>query len=189
MCKIEGLNMYKIPVFLSYPVPHMNKQIQFIDSLINQLSNINFLPLTLGTSEYTMDAPLIGIRSLMLDSNGFICVAFRRTYIEKGISNYGSDIVDRREKNIAGKWTTSPYSQIEPAMALMLGIPVLILREAGVIEEGILEKGASGIYLPEFNLDDGSSYFESDEWKALFKQWEHRVISVKDNKGELPKYW
>lgn len=86
-------------------------------------------------------------------------------------------------------WITSPYSQIEPAMALMLGIPILILRESGVIEDGILEKGASGIYLPEFNLDDGSNYFESDEWNALFKQWEHRVISVKNNKGNLPQYW
>ncbi|WP_196595912.1 hypothetical protein [Pectinatus frisingensis] len=181
--------MYKIPVFLSYPVPHMQKQKAFIDSLINQLNNSNLLSLTLGTSEYTMDAPLIGIRSLMLSSNGFICVAFRRTYIEKGVSNYGSDIADRRERSIEGKWITSPYSQIEPAMALMLGIPILILRESGVIEDGILEKGASGIYLPEFNLEDGSNYFGSDEWNALFKQWEHRVISVKDNKGELPKYW
>lgn len=67
-----------------------------------------------------------------------------------------------------------------------MGLPVLILREKGVIAEGILEKGVLGVYMPEFdlncNLDD---YFKSKEWIQIIQKWEGYVRKVVDNKGNL----
>jgi hypothetical protein len=43
-------------------------------------------------TDYDMDAPLTAIRRLMLESNGLLTIAFRRTYVEKGTARLRTDI-------------------------------------------------------------------------------------------------
>lgn len=75
--------------------------------------------------------------------------------------------------SISNQWLTSPYCQIEPAMAFQIGLPVLILRETGVIADGILERGVFGAYMPEFNLNGNvDDYFASAEWGQIIQKWE-----------------
>lgn len=133
-----------------------------------------------------MDASLIAIRRLMLESNGLVTIAFRSSLIKQGIGKPSSDIGED-EYDLSNKWLTSPYCQIEPAMAFQLGLPVLILREKGVMADGVLEKGALGIYMPEFDLDnDLNSYFKSKEWVQIIQKWEGYVRKVVESKGKPP---
>ena len=67
---------------------------------------------------------------------------------------YRTDLANTSEVALKDVWLTSPWSQIEPAMAYQIGLPVLILREKGVIDEGILERGVLGLYMPQFDLDE-----------------------------------
>jgi hypothetical protein len=72
-------------------------------------------------------------------------------------------------------------------MAYQLGLPVLILREKGVLAEGILEKGIVGLYLPQFDVDQPlDGYFQTDEWNGILGKWEGHVRSVVDRKGNPP---
>ena len=72
-------------------------------------------------------------------------------------------------------------------MAFQLGLPVLILREKGVIAEGILEKGVLGVYMPEFDLSGSlDEYFQSREWVQIIQKWEGYVRRVVENKGKPP---
>lgn len=73
-----------IPIFLSYPKPFMHKQNEFIEKLTLILRRKGFEPQTLGVTDYNLDAPLKGIRELMINSYGLISVAFKRYYIEYG---------------------------------------------------------------------------------------------------------
>lgn len=173
-------------IFLSYPKPHLKKQEKFIEKIKQYLSERGLQPRTLGVTDYDLDAPLTAIRRLMLESNGLITIAFRRSFIEAGKGKPASDIGEK-EYDISNKWLTSPYCQIEPAMAFQLGLPVLILREKGVIEEGILEKGVLGVYMPEFDLDsDLDDYFKSKEWIQIIQKWEGYIGKVVENKGKPP---
>lgn len=177
-----------IPIFLSYPQPHMKVQSEFIGSLSEYLRSRGMEPRTLGVNEYDMDAPLTAIRRLMLESNGLITVALRRLWVAEGISRKFADRSGAAESAAADVWLTSPYCQIEPAMAFQLGLPILILREQGVVAEGLLEKGAVGTYMPEFSLDAGSpEYLQSGEWSALIGKWEGQVRAVVDAKGRPPR--
>jgi len=111
----------------------------------------------------------------MLESNGLITVAFRRSLVVDAKVRANADLADAQESQMAGVWLTSPYCQIEPAMAYQLGLPVLVLREKGVIQEGLLEKGVVGTYMPEFSLEkEGADYLKSQEWNArsLSDLWE-----------------
>jgi len=173
-------------VFLSYPKPYNDQQKMFVDNLSQYLSESGFKPRTLGVTDYDMDAPLKAIRRLMLESNGLITIAFRRTFIQEGITKPTS----REETEIHQKWLTSPYSHIEPAMAFQIGLPVLILREQGVMQDGILEKGVLGTYMPEFDLNlSTADYLSSNEWRQMAGQWEGKVRAVSENKGNPPRLY
>lgn len=100
-------------VFLSYPKPYNDGQEHFIAVLKEYLIYRGYEPRTLGVTDYDMDAPLKAIRRLMLEANGLITIAFRRAVIEKGSGKPASP----DSYSIDGKWLTSPYSHIEPAMA------------------------------------------------------------------------
>src|ERR1035438_4602049 len=84
----------RISVFLSSPKPHRQQQAQFIEKINQHLLDRGFSPRTLGVTDYDMDAPLKAIRRLMLESNGLITIAFRRTLVEKGEVRAGAALDD-----------------------------------------------------------------------------------------------
>lgn len=184
--KITEEKIMRCSIFLSYPKPYLERQEKFIKVLIQYLQDEGFEPRTLGVTDYDMDAPLTAIRRLMLESNGLVAVAFRRSLIKEGKGKPDSNIGEK-EFDLSNKWLTSPFCHIEPAMAFQLGLPVLILREKGVIEDGILEKGVLGTYMPEFDLDcDIDNYFKSNEWIHIIRKWGTYVREVFEKKGRPP---
>ena len=175
----------RIPVFLSISTPFNDDQKQFLKKVKNSLINRGFDPRTLGETDYDTAAPLAGCRRLMLECNGLITIAFRRNKIEKGIPRPGKD------EKLDGKWTTSAFCQIEPAMAFQFGLPILIFCEKDVLTEGVLERGVVGQYMPSFDLEDSSTltdYFKSTEYTDLIKKWGHNVEVVWNRKGMVDKY-
>lgn len=180
----------KISVFLSYPRPYLKRQEEFIKVVCEYLEGRGFQPRTLGVTDYDLNEPLVAIRGLMMESNGLLTIAFRRALIKEGTGKPDSDLENTNSYDLSGCWMTSPYCHIEPAMAFQIGLPILIFREKGVIEDGILEKGITGTYLPEFNLDQpAESYFQSPEWRQLIGKWEGHVRAVAENKGKPPKLY
>lgn len=176
-------------IFLSYPKPYLQRQDNFIKKISQYLQGRELNPRTLGVTDYDMDAPLTAIRRLMLESNGLITIAFRRSLIVDGVGKPSSDIGETEYK-LSNRWLTSPYCQIEPAMAYQIGLPILILREKGVIDDGLLEKGVIGTYMPEFDLDSNiDEFFKSHEWVQVIQKWEGYVRNVVKNKGNPPKLY
>ncbi|VTR32670.1 Uncharacterised protein [Actinobacillus pleuropneumoniae] len=176
-----------ISIFLSYPQPHRNAQQEFINGFIEYLKDRDISPRTLGVTDYDNNSPLAAIRRLMLESDGFITVAFKRTYINDGLGKQDADIEGVLSYDLSGRWLTSPFCQIETAMAFQLGLPILTLREKGVLDEGVLQKGVTGLYLPEFDLTyDINYYLASNDWKQTILQWQANVIKVNERKGYPP---
>jgi len=174
-----------ISVFLSYPTPHLQAQQQFIAHVEGYLLSQGLEARTMGKSNYDMDAPLAGIRRLMVGCCGLLSVAFRRSLAKKVQVRAGADLDKVFSEEVEHIWLTSPYCQIEPAMAYQLGIPILIMKERGVMAEGVLEKGVTGQYLPEF--DCSQDVFGIAEWTNILNQWVGRVRSVYDNRGRPPQ--
>ena len=72
-------------------------------------------------------------------------------------------------------------------MAFQIDLPILVLREAGVVADGILEKGSSAFYLPTFDLKQGAEpYLESDEWQHIFHRWSLQVQAYSKSKDIRP---
>ncbi len=178
----------RVPVFLSRPTPHLQAQQQFLTEFADVLTDRGFEPITMGReSSYDYDAPLVGIRRLLTHCCGLVSVAFRRTHAIEVKKFPSADISGLAEQDLSNVWFTSPYCQIEPAMAFQLGLPVLILKEEGVVGEGVLEKGVTGLYLPEFCLADGRAFIDSTECRSLLDQWGGSVRSVYKRRGDPPR--
>lgn len=185
---VKEIPTVKIPVFLSYPKPHLQVQQQFIERVSAYLQDHGFEPRTLGVTDYDMSAPLKAIRRLMLESNGLVTIAFKRTLVKIAIVRAGAELPDTTEEERCDFWLTSPYCQIEPAMAYQLGLPILILREKGVINDGLLDKGVVGSYMPEFDLDKPiDDYFGGSSWKDVIGRWEGFARAVVEIKGNPPR--
>ncbi|MEY4749400.1 MAG: hypothetical protein RIQ60_1614 [Pseudomonadota bacterium] len=175
----------KRSVFLSYPQPFNAAQRDFLAKIKTYLASRLLEPRTLGVTDYDLDSPLKGIRHLMMESNGLITIAFRRTLIVDGVSKPQTD----NAKQLEHTWLSSPWPHIEAAMAFQIGLPILILREKGVLADGILEKGVIGSYMPEFDLDSPDDYLDSDEWKEIIQKWEGYVRQVVENKANPPRLY
>lgn len=177
----------KISIFLSVPKPHLQVQQDFLDQITRFLDGRGFSPRTLGITDYDMDAPLKAIRRLLLESNGLITLAFRRTRIDSAVTRPDADLPDCEEKQLSDTWLTSPYCHIEPAMAYQLGLPVLIFRENGVAPDGLLDRGVIGTFMPVFDTSTpADEYLNSTEFNDILGKWEGLVRRVVETKGSPP---
>ena len=155
-----------------------NEQECFIDCLIEFLKSEGLEPRTLGVTDYDTNAPLKGIRRIMMESNGLLAIALKKTHIETGCQYKEVGIV-----------CTIPYFQIKPVMAFQLGLPALILRDKSVILDGILEKRVLEGIMSVFDMKNGCEYFRSDEFLELLRDWTADVRTVAKYKGNSPRLY
>jgi hypothetical protein len=177
-----------ISIFLSHPTPHLNKQKLFLEKIESYIKRQGLDACTMGTSNYDMDAPLAGIRRLMIGCCGLLAVAFKRARAETLENRSGADLPGDSATMLRDVWLTSPFVQIEPAMAYQLGLPILVLRERGVLAEGLLERGVTGLYCPEFDCSEEMP-FELSVSKSVVDQWVGRVRNAYDSRGAPPKLY
>ena len=185
-------------IFLSYPKPWSAEQEAFIEGVTHYLKSRGFEPRTLGVTDYDMDAPLNGVRRLMLEANGLVTIAFRRLHVASGAIRRRPATRARaseappplEDETFDDRWLSTPWPHIEAAMAFQLGLPILVFREAGVVADGVLEPGVVGLYLPEVDLTQNlESYLQSPEWTEPLGQWEGRVRRVIEHKGTPPRLY
>jgi hypothetical protein len=180
-----------INVFLSYSVPLFSRQVRFLAVMGEHLQQQGFEARTLGVTDLNGNAPLKVIRRVLLESNGLVTIAFRRTEILDG-RFYESRGRSGRPAALPfhGQWTTSPYCHIEPVMADQLGLPVLILCEAGVVADGVLRPGALNSEVHSFDLGrPPTTFFRSVQWQTAARDWEHDVRSVVRAKGDPRSFY
>lgn len=177
----------EIPVFISTPQGFLSKQEKFFRDVEETLKSNDLRPMTLGRTEYSIDAPLKAIRRIMACSFGLLALAFRRTFVSAGTDRPNSDL-GWAPSDRSGSWLTSPYCHIEPAMAYQIGLPIIVWREKGVSAEGVLEKGVTGLMMPEFDLDNPPDLTQQ-EWSQPLQTWIGRVRHTYDQAGEVRERW
>lgn len=172
--------MFKIPVFLSYATPFNDLQTEFLNRTVNEIEENLLFPRTLGVSDQYTETPVASIRRMMLSSYGCLAIAFRRALVIQAISRPGSP----GQAVFENFWLSSPFLQIEPAMAFERGLPLMILVEDGVSMNGVfggmLERGETPFIILTFSLLNEQSivnFFNSTSWKEAFLDWVGEVRS------------
>ncbi len=123
-------------VFISMGTPYTEQYGLFRDKLEALLrDHCGVDPRIIGKNEYPPGNPLNHIRDVMRNCHGIVVVAYERTFIEAGIEKR----TGKAERRIDKKTYTTPWNHIESAMAFGLGLPLYIICQHGLAEEGLIE--------------------------------------------------
>jgi len=104
-----------------------------LETLLRDRCGVN--PRIIGKNEYPSGSPLSHIREVMRECHGVVVVAYERTFLESGIEKRGGPT----ETNINKRAYTTPWNHIESAIAYSLSLPLYILCQHELTEEGLIE--------------------------------------------------
>jgi hypothetical protein len=123
-------------VFMSMGTPYRPEQFAFHERLVALLKDeCDVDPGILKVHEYPSGNGLDKIRKVMSTCDGVLIVAYERSYIARGIERRRGE----KERAISNAKYTTPWNHIESAMAYSLNLPIHIIAESGLVEEGLIE--------------------------------------------------
>lgn len=170
----ESANLlYRIPVFLSHPSRLNTVQQQFVDEIIRLIKKEILFPRTLPFTEQYPESPLTNIRRMITSSYGIVALNLRQRLVELKEDNLGQSLTGTI-------WEGSPFAQIEPGMAYEYGLPLLLIREAGVNQNGIWSFGIAPVLILEWDstvANPIATFFAKNDWKSIFQNWASQVRS------------
>ena len=161
------------PVFLSVGSGRTGHQEQFV-------STIKRFFLSQGVSAKTVDEygstnkqPLKDVAYRMSRCYGAVVLAFERTRIEIGVSRRGA----AEEKPLKDVAMPPVWNHIEAAMAYTRGLPLLVLVERGLQDDGML---ADKYDWRVKWVDLQKSVVEDPEFLGMFGDWRKMVLARRD---------
>lgn len=163
--------LFRVPVFLSHPSRLNVVQQEFVDAIILQIREVLLFPRTLPISEQYPETPLTNIRRMITSSYGMVALNLRQRNVSFIENNLNQPL-------IGTSWEGSPFAQIEPAMAYQYGLPLLLIRETGVEQNGIWAFGIGPFLILEWDStapDPIAAFFDKNDWKSIFQNWVSQV--------------
>ncbi len=160
--------MAKKHVFISFGTPYAEPQREFLKALLALLRKCNMEPRAVNMTEYSTENPLKVISRIMHECDAVIIVAYERTYFNSGFEKRKS----AQEKKLESVRYTTPWNQIEAAMAYALDLPLIVMMETGLREEGLLEQNYDW-YIERLSIS-GDAFADKDV-RGRIAAWCRRV--------------
>lgn len=138
-------------VFLSYSRPVEDYQASFLELMLTYLGQqAGIDPVVLGNDVATAYDPLTWIIESIDACSGLIALAFRRNLIGRGTQRQVLPDGTVLLRELENEWLTSSYCHIEVALAFQRRLPLLIVQESDVVQEGVLDRSSTGTSVFEF---------------------------------------
>jgi hypothetical protein len=102
---------------------------------------------------------------------GAVIIALERSYFPSGLDKPGGS----KEKALTEIRLATPWNQIEASMAYAFGLPLLVIVEAGIKDEGLLEHG-NDWYVQRVALTADS--LSSLEFNGILASWKHKLEQI-----------
>jgi hypothetical protein len=120
--------------------PYTDEYLHFRDALERMLRDqCGVDPRIIGRNEYPAGTPIQHINDTMRTCDGVIIVAYERKRVKTGLDKPGGGV---HESVIENAKLTTPWNHIESAIAYSLGLPIYIIAQRGLTEEGLIEAKA-----------------------------------------------
>ncbi len=139
------------------------------DIVFRSLETAGLDPRQMNKNEWSFEQPLRAIRNVMQECDGAVVIAFSRSSFPMG-----TELTKTGGENSLGPINLpTVWNQIEAAMAYMQDLPLLVVAERGLREEGLLE----GKYdWRVFWTDLGEADFQSEAFRGFLASWKDAVL-------------
>jgi hypothetical protein len=124
-------------IFVSVGSTSNHRQEAFLSAVEGRLRSEGLIPQTVGRNFFSSDAPLKTVTELMDSCAGAVIIALERKYFPAGVEKRGGP----NEVKLSEVKFATPWNQIEAAMAYSRGLPLMVITEVGLWEEGLLDHG------------------------------------------------
>lgn len=171
----------EILVFLSRANPFVEEQQVFIEELQRKLERFDIRTVTLQADNYDLTDSLNYLKGIIKQCYGIVIIGFRQIYIEKGAKKKGGKNDPRfffpHEVDVSGQALTSPFCHIEGTIGLLNDLPLLVINEEGVREEGIIKGGKFCTKTKNFNLQKIEEFFNDKTVDRQISVWIGKVTN------------
>jgi len=125
-------------VFISMGNPYTDAYKRFRNELEDFLQDqCKVEPKIMNKNVYPPGNPLVTIKNVMEKCSGALVVAYERSYVRDGKERRTSR--NPPPRNLINLTYTTPWNHVESAMAFCLGVPLYIICQKGLVEEGLIE--------------------------------------------------
>lgn len=170
----------KVLVFLSRPNPFIDCHEYFIKKLQEQFDKYNIETVTLQADDYDLTDSLNYLKGMIRQCYGIAIIGFKQIFIDSGSKKKGgkahSHFFYSDEIDISGEALTSPFCHIEGTIGLLNDLPLLIINENGVREEGIIKGGKFCTKTQKFDLSNIDNFFDDKIVEQQIAVWAGKVI-------------
>ncbi|MFO0872472.1 MAG: hypothetical protein U0575_00685 [Phycisphaerales bacterium] len=163
--------MNELNVFVSVGGTATEKQEAFVRAVEDRLRSEGLAPHTVGRNTFSADAPLKTVTELLDKCSGAVVIALERTYFPAGIEKRGGP----KESTLTEIKLPTPWNQIEAAMSYARGLPLLVIVEAGLKSEGLLERGYDW-YVQWVNPE--AAALTSNEFNGVLVSWKRKMMDT-----------
>lgn len=158
-------------IFVSVGATATAEQETFVRLIEDRLRSESLTPKTVGRNTFSADAPLKAITELMQHCSGIVVIALERSYFPAGLDKRGGP----RQLSLTNTKLPTPWNQIEAAMAYTKHLPLLVIVEAGLKAEGLLESGYDW-YVQTVPLE--ATALSSNEFNGVLADWKDKVLAA-----------
>lgn len=169
--------MDNIDVFVSVGGTSTMEQESFVVAVEERLKAEGLIPYTVGRNTFSSDAPLKTITSLMNSCSATVVIALQRKYFPEGFDKPGGE----KQKELQNIKLSTPWNQIEAAMAYSHGHPLLVIVEEGLTYEGLLEEGNEW-YVMSLPVDNNA--LNSKEFNGVLADWKAKIKQKIERRNE-----
>lgn len=159
-------------IFVSKPSALTEHQQGFWQQMSTRLKERSLRLRTLGTTDYSNVAPIGAVKELMNQCRGAVILGFAQMRVIEGVSKEGTE----KQEALTEKLLPTPWNHIEAGMAFALGLPVLVVKEAGV-GGGVFDLGTSDRFIHEVTLPGGEKWLQSAAFLQPLNQWMEDVAN------------
>ena len=163
--------MNELNVFVSVGGTATEQQEAFVRSVEERLRSEGLVPHTVGRNTFSADAPLKAVTQLLDRCSGTVVIALERSYFAAGTEKRGGP----KEAALSDVKLPTPWNHIEAAMAYTRGLPLMVIVEAGLKSEGLLERGYDW-YVQSVKPE--AAALHTNEFNGVLASWKQKMVET-----------
>lgn len=163
--------MNELNVFVSVGGTATEQQEAFVRAVEDRLRSEGLIPHTVGRNAFSADAPLKTVTELLDRFSGTMVIALERSYFASGMEKRGGP----KEIALADVKLPTPWNQIEAAMTYARGLPLMVVVEAGLKSEGLLERGYD--WYVQWVKQEAAA-LSTNEFNGVLASWKQKMIEA-----------
>ena len=164
-----GGHKMKPKIFVSVGSAGTPLHLQASEAIFRALDTAGLSPRQMDKNEWSSEQPLRAIKRVIEDCDGAAVIAFSRYHFTTG-SELGRGGIEQPLTDVR---LPTVWNQIEAAMAYANGIPLLVIAEHGLRDDGLLEGRYDWkVYWTDFKPEQ----LQSDAFLGYLESWKRLVF-------------